>query len=51
MLNSEQKTAAVEMLCKKAGIYAAGCEKRGKLHEMTVYQNLAHTYQRKPKED
>ena len=39
-LSALRRAAAVEMLEKKAAIYAAGCRKRGKLDEARTYENL-----------
>jgi len=39
-LNPLRRTAASEMLVKKAAIYASGCRKRGKIDEARVYEKL-----------
>jgi len=35
-----RRTAAIDMLVKKAAIYASGCRKRGKIEEARVYEKL-----------
>jgi glycosyltransferase involved in cell wall biosynthesis len=40
ILDSEQQSAAIEMLRKKAKLYASGCRKRGKLDEMVYYEKI-----------
>lgn len=44
ILDSEQQSATIEMLRKKAKLYASGCRKRGKLDEMAYYVNLSEKY-------
>jgi len=39
-----RRAAAIEMLVKKATIYASGCRKRGKLDEAATYENLIARY-------
>ncbi|MCP3952873.1 MAG: glycosyltransferase [Desulfobacterales bacterium] len=43
-LSTARRTAAIEMLVKKAAIYAGGCRKRGKINEARVYENLIRAY-------
>jgi len=43
-LSADRRRAAIEMLLKKAAIYAGGCRKRGKNKEARVYENLIRTY-------
>jgi len=43
-LSADRRRAAIEMLLKKAAIYAGGCRKRGKNKEARVYENLICTY-------
>ena len=43
-LSSGRRTAAIEMLLKKAAIYAGGCRKRGKNEEARVYEKLVRAY-------
>jgi len=39
-----RRAAAIEMLVKKAAIYASGCRKRGKIDEAATYENLIARY-------
>ena len=43
-LSESQSKAAKAVLQKKCTIYAAGCRKRGRLHEASVYTRLAESY-------
>jgi len=43
-LSADRRRAAIEMLLKKAAIYAGGCRKRGKNKEARVYENLIRIY-------
>ena len=43
-LTPPQSTAAAAVLQKKCTIYAAGCRKRGRLDEASVYTRLADSY-------
>ncbi len=43
-LSADRRKAAIEMLLKKAAIYAGGCRKRGKNKEARVYESLIRTY-------
>jgi hypothetical protein len=43
-LNPARRAAAIEMLLKKAAIYAGGCRKRGKITEARVYDKLIDRY-------
>jgi glycosyltransferase involved in cell wall biosynthesis len=43
-LTASQATAAATVLRKKCTIYAAGCQKRGRLDEASVYTRLADSY-------
>jgi glycosyltransferase involved in cell wall biosynthesis len=43
-LSADRRRAAIEMLLRKAAIYAGGCRKRGKNKEARVYENLLRAY-------
>ncbi len=43
-LSADRRRAAIEMLLKKAAIYAGGCRKRGKNKEARIYESLIRTY-------
>lgn len=43
-LTAEQHKWTLEELSKKCAIFAAGCEKRGKLEEASFYKNLSEKY-------
>lgn len=44
-LSTENRQAAIEMLVEKAGIFAQGAEKRGKLDQAGVYREKQRRYQ------
>jgi glycosyltransferase involved in cell wall biosynthesis len=44
VLSENQLQAAVKTLKEKCAIYASGCRKRGRVEEVTYYEELAKTY-------
>ena len=43
-VSEARRAAAIDMLQKKAAIYAGGCRKRGKIQEARYYEGLIDTY-------